>query len=262
LGVRLESRRELPEAPVTEIVALLEPSVLAIAVELEKEAKEKADTMNQMLDNIDDREVEDMIDRIFDTEDGNEDDDNFDSDDDDADDDYDEDVGVMMLSSPNIDPFDQAVNAILTKRVKDLKAKAVFAHLVNAAVAKPTIPLVINVQTLPTDSEEADEKDLDYWADDSSSSNSESEEDEAEDGEVGIRLYGRRNQFRIPDVTAQVIRLNGGHDLMFTRRYEEIMWMKETGAEDVDVMERIYYSRNRLDVPDDEDDSDDDDDDS
>jgi hypothetical protein len=176
--LRSESRRDLPESPVTEIVAMLEPSVLLFSIALEKEAKEDEETLNQLLENIDDQE----LDRVYEAEEDNEDED-FDSDDD-----YDDEDADTMQSS-KIDPLDQAVNHIITKRVKDEKAKAVFAELVNVA-AKPTIPRIITMRVEL-------ESDLEYWADDSDSLS------ESEEEEVNRRHDSQRNRFHFPDVKNQ-----------------------------------------------------------
>lgn len=249
--------RDWPGAiPAAELVALLVPSVLDFADEMEKEARGNTETLNHMLDSMDEHEIERMMDTMFEAED--DDDDNFDSDDD-NDDDYEDVVDRDNYGwSRETDPCHQAVHAILTSSVNDVQAKAVFTKLVSPGTTKPTIPRIISVKVAAKGSE-SDEVDLEYWADDSCS-NSESEEEEEETDE-DIGPHERRNHLQFPDVTAQVIHLNRGRDLMFTRRYEEIMWMKESESENRDRMERIYYSGTRLEDGNSDDSDDDDDDD-
>jgi hypothetical protein len=246
---RLESRRDLPESTVTEIVAMLEPSILTFSNEWAKEAEAKHEKLKHLLESLDEFEMESMISSLNERESHEEPADY--ASDDDADEYLDGDNNLLMLSAKKIDPLDHAVHAIITKRVKNDTTKAIFADMARAFSNLSNIPKFVAVATNLTNEEE---ENLDFWSDLSSDSDDDDDDEET----MGYWMNYRRNRF--PDITAQIDSLNNGRSLKFTRSYENMMWMnygdEDKGADEQNGTPRFEYSEDE-DSGDDDSDSDD-----
>jgi hypothetical protein len=249
--IRLESRRDLPESSVTEIVAMLEPSILTFSNEWAKETKAKHDKLKHLLESLDEFEMESMISSLNEKESHEEGTDDYVSDDD-ADEYLDDGSNLLMLSAKKIDPLDQAVHAIITKRVKNETTKAIFADMVRAFSNLSNVPKFVAVATNLTNEEE---ENLDFWSDLSSDSDDDDDDDDEET--MGHWMNSRRN--RLPDITAQIVTLNHGRSLKFTRSYENMMWMNygddDKGADEQNGTPHFEYSEDE-DSGDDDSDSD------
>jgi hypothetical protein len=246
--IRLESRRDLPESSVTEIVAMLEPSILTFSNEWANETKAKHDKLKHLLESLDEFEMESMISSLNEKESEEEPEDYVS--DDDTDEYLDVDNNLLMLSAKKIDPLDQAVHVIITKRVKNETTKAIFADMVRDFSNLSNFPKFVSVTANLTNEEE---ENLDVWSDLSSDS-----DDDDDEERMGHWMNSRRNRF--PDITAQIVMLNNGRSLKFTRSYENMMWMnygdEDKVSNEQNVTPRFEYSEDE-DSGDDDSDSDD-----
>ena len=281
----------------TEIVAMLEGSIVALSNEWEKdakeanearEAKETEESLIYLLDRMDSEDVNDIVTSIEDIRDtvdeegdDDEEDEDFVSRDDDDGDDNDSD----SLSG------DEELNHFLTQRVKSEKAKATFAKLVRwAHVSRHNVPRIINVKVridtksgktviqkddwasdYDSDEDERSERAVRRWLGDESCLAGQENNRIADDqGRVDRELTADQVRLvdtkwnRFPDVTAQIVLLNNGRSLMFTRRFEEILWKASTMEEHRFMVDKNFlsdsYSDEDDDLEDEEDDSEDEDD--
>jgi hypothetical protein len=198
-------RRDLPEAAVTEMAVLLEPSVLNLSAEIEKQLDEQEDNikraLNEAVDELADEEAESMMTQ------------------------FEQDEQEEEESQIEPDPLDKIITAIITKRVTDITAKRLFADMIkhgrvrskNGSSSILAIPREIHVSV--------ETQELDYWADADSSESSSDDED---------RLFTKlappnqcHDHLSLPDITRQVVKLNQGSELTFTRRYQELLWMRD-----------------------------------
>jgi len=236
-----DATRNLPEADAIEIVALLEPSVLRV-LQQEELPDSFRDKMKDLLSKLDVDEVEHMLERMLERE--------LEEDDDDGDvsDDSDEDIAEPTRQ---VDPLDLAIDSILTRRVSNVKAKKFVSDLIKYSRSDKDLP------TRPSFLAPYKDADNTYAA-----AHVESEETDSDWSDYEDMTYLRnRDGYQFPDVVSQLIQLNGGRRLVFTKLYEDLIWMRDY-EEDLALLDSQFgdsrIDSDMEDSSDDEDDSDDD----
>jgi hypothetical protein len=189
-------------ADASDIVTFLESSIVSIFL-----SDENALTEDSTREPFDENEMDNILDRMLQT--------------------ISEEEALSYKSDEeeDRDPLDLVVHSILTKGIRDVKAKLVVSDLMKysragpgAAIPTPRINLVgafvdnenqLIYQAVELDFDEDGE---DEWLDKSARS------------EI---IYSRANSNEFPDVTAQVMHLNGGDDVLFTKSFENILWTRD-----------------------------------
>jgi hypothetical protein len=218
----------LSEEDATQIVSLLEPSVMHV-LEQRESSEQLRDRLTNMLNELENDEMAELLERLAQVEDeeSDRDDDDNDSDSDDDDEevfDSDEDDNHVERAA-RTDPVDLAVDSILTKNVTDVKAKRLLSNLIKNSKFggggdtnnKPRIQAIEfkdGEETIHAVKVEID----------SDSDLSDDEEDEADE-----LLYSRDKEdlYQFPDVTAQMVELNHGRALRFTIKFEDVLWARD-----------------------------------
>ena len=255
-GIATNNSR-LSEEDATQIVSLLEPSVIHV-LEQRESSEQLRDRLTNMLNELENDEMAELLERLAQVEDEESDHDDSDSDDDEEVFDSDEDDNHVERAA-RTDPIDLVVDSILTKNVTDVKAKRLLSNLIKNSKFggggdtnnKPRIQAI----------EFKDGEDTIHAVKveiDSDSDLSDDEEDEADE-----LLYSRDKEdlYQFPDVTAQMVELNHGRTLRFTIKFEDVLWARDL-EDDFVLFDKLFRdSQHGKDHDDDSSSSSDDDDD-
>ena len=255
----------LQEAQATKIVALLELSVLHIMETRQASEFIREDRLASLLSSLEDDEMGALLDRIAQAEEEEHDADGIydDTSDDDSDEEgFSSDEDRIEHGRRCPDPLDLAVNSIMTKSMTSDKAK----HLLPA--------LIKHASSVPGDSNERGHpriREISFPAgDDMIHAKLDIDTDSDltdDDDDFDEMLYSRTKEdlYQFPDVTAQMVELNGGRTFRFTRSFEDIIWARDYEDDSYGLFDRIIRSgQHRRDHDDDDsssssdDDSDDD----
>jgi len=243
-------RRDFTEYPYTAIVELLEPALLhpqqkeQQLSQIQQSYRAAMSRFHRMIDRLDEKEREQVLRDLMALATDDSDEEDEDEDDEEPD-------------EPE-DPLDQVVHSILTKDVKSPSARRQFAEMITAA-KKPPVPKSVEIMLERSSRPRRSSHDEPYtfvaWPDEE-----ESEEDDGlsddDDDDDDVRTPGRRSSsflysdaHRFPDITAQVMRLNQGRRLEFTKIYEDYLWNSNWDLYEPDF-DDDYESSDDEDLPD------------
>jgi hypothetical protein len=251
----------LNEADATDIVSLLEPSVMHV-LEQRESSETLRDRLTNLLSELENDEMAELLERLAQVEDDDIDSDHDDDDDDDdvdSDSDHDVDSDEEAYDDDEdrmarVDPIDLVVDSILTKKVTDVKAKRLLSDLIKNSKSggdgnnkhhhHPRIQTIEfkkdgnTIRGVKLEIDDTDDSDL-----------SDEESDDV--------LYSRSKTdlYQFPDVTAQLVQLNAGRSLLFTRRFEDILWARDYHEDDDVLFDSIFQDAHHTKDPDDDDDS-------
>lgn len=263
------NNRRLSEEDATQIVSLLEPSVMHI-LEQRESSEQLRDRLTNMLSELENDEMAELLERLAQVEDEDDldDDDDVDSDSDDDEEVFDSDEDDNHVErAERTDPIDLVVDSILTKNVTDVKAKRLLSNLIKRSRfgggvgdhnIKPRIQAI----------EFQDGEDTIHAVKVEIDSDSDLSDDEDEESDELLYSRDKEDLYQFPDVTAQLVQLNDGRTLRFTRKFEDVLWARDL-EDDFVLFDKLFRDSQQGKVYDDDsssssssDDDDDDDDDS
>lgn len=206
----LDPTRPIPEKDLSNIVSLLESSVMeGLQQQQENEPTDRQlyEHVKAILDRMDPQQVEDLFASFLGTdEDG-------DGGDEDDSDEFEEEV----VTQAPLDPLDLAINSILTKGVANNEFRNVLmdlhAHAAGSTGQVRVMGFYSDVRNI-------------YQA----NAESDSDNSDAETGREDM-LISRMDPEMFPDVVSQVLRANKGRGLHFTKKYSEFLWMRDCEEE-------------------------------